>query len=378
MQSFSTIIFIDLIFILQVCHTAGIRNDCPEDEECVELVKCPDSCEIIKDGSYKYNITSRNMLNSVTCGVKNLIPSVCCDKDKISTIDYCLSCGKTHHPLSNRCTGCEDVHPGDWPWTVILKYPDQDNFSDSILCGGTLVSSKHVITASHCVQDVKPEFVVLGETNITAEYDCLQDFDICGDDPNTEKCFKKGRCADKAVNVKVDSAEIHPGYINNGDVPVNDVAILTLETHVKFSRFIQPLCLPKKPVTETSSKLSISGWGNTVDAKSFNEQMSSQVLQYLDVDQIDLENCSEMLNKNLTESHMCIGTREAGKSACQGDSGGPVSRIVDSFTEQRELVGVISFGSRVCGSPDPTGVTRFDQQTLNWIKTIVPDITVMP
>ena len=65
MQSFSTITFIDLIFILQVCHTAGIRydnknqfnlqltkcyhrNDCPEDEECVELAKCPDCCEIIK------------------------------------------------------------------------------------------------------------------------------------------------------------------------------------------------------------------------------------------------------------------------------------------------------------------------------------------
>ena len=242
-----------------------------------------------------HNITSRNLLNNITCGVQNLIPSVCCDRDKISTIDYCLSCGKTHHPLSNRCTGCEDVHPGDWPWTVILQY--QDDVSDSIICGGTLVSSKHVITAAHCLKDAIPESVVLGETNITSKYDCLQDIDLCGDEPNTENCFKNGRCADKVLNVKVKYSEIHPGYTNNGDVPVNDVAIITLETHAKFSRFIQPLCLPKKPVTEKLTKLSISGWGNTVDAKTLNKPMFSQVLQYLNVKEVDIDSCSKMWNK---------------------------------------------------------------------------------
>ena len=76
---------------------------------------------------------------------------------------------------------------------------------------------------------------------------------------------------------------------------------------------------------------------------------------------------------------MCIGSGEAGKSPCQGDSGGPVARVThqeDDITHS-ELVGVISFGARQCGTPKPTGVARFDQQTLKWIKSIVPDVTLM-
>jgi len=357
----------------------NIRRYCPIGQECVEIPKCPDACDLIEGGLT--NLTSRRMLNEITCDVRK-VPSVCCDQDKISTIDHCLSCGKTIHMITPLCTGCQDVRPGERPWTVILKYQNQDDIlglrsldhddiydvdqndvNDVTRCSGTLVSSKHVITAAHCLKDGTIESVVLGETNITAAY---------------EDCFKKGRCADEVMNVKVKSAEIHPDYINE-DVPIHDVAILTLDSHVKFSRFIQPLCLPKKPVTGKLSKLSISGWGNAVDARTLNKPKSSELLQYLDVQYVNNNQCSKMWNKEFTESHMCIESKESGKSPCQGDSGGPVSRIIyqDSVIIQRELVGVISFGAKQCGTPKPTVVSRFDRLTLAWIKSIVPDVTLM-
>ena len=83
--------------------------------------------------------------------------------------------------------------------------------------------------------------------------------------------------------------------------------------------------------------------------------------------------------RNLTSSHMCIETGEAGKAPCQGDSGGPVARTTyqDGDLGHSELVGVISFGAKQCGTPKPTGVAKFDKQTLKWIKSIVPDVTLM-
>ena len=88
---------------------------------------------------------------------------------------------------------------------------------------------------------------------------------------------------------------------------------------------------------------------------------------------------------------MCIRSYEDGKTPCQvlyrayiisinsislleGDSGGPLANL---DLNRRTLLGVISFGSRICGSPKPAGVARIDEDILRWIRGIVPDIIVM-
>ena len=69
----------------------------------------------------------------------------------------------------------------------------------------------------------------------------------------------------------------------------------------------------------------------------------------------------------LTLDHLCVWTRERGRAACQGDSGGPLTRVTDFNTYRRELVGVISLGSRVCGANKPVLVSKLHGKVLDWV-----------
>ena len=47
--------------------------------------------------------------------------------------------------FESRCIACEPAKPGEYPWQVELVVG-----SNSLLCGGSLITSKLVLTAAHC------------------------------------------------------------------------------------------------------------------------------------------------------------------------------------------------------------------------------------
>ena len=76
------------------------------------------------------------------------------------------TCGK-RDSFNSLILGGEETVPGEWPWAVILQFTDDD-----MRCGGVLISSRHVLTAAHCVVGGL-EGAVLGEHDLDTHHDCL-------------------------------------------------------------------------------------------------------------------------------------------------------------------------------------------------------------
>ena len=63
-----------------------------------------------------------------------------------------IECGKrtVNHPETNNEFYAGNIYPGQWPWSSAI-YARKDNRTVAYICGGALISSKHVITSRICV-----------------------------------------------------------------------------------------------------------------------------------------------------------------------------------------------------------------------------------
>ena len=58
-----------------------------------------------------------------------------------------VECGK--RPIATRVVGGTDAQPHSWPWQISLRVKVRGKLYH--ICGGSLISPTHVVTAAHCV-----------------------------------------------------------------------------------------------------------------------------------------------------------------------------------------------------------------------------------
>ena len=105
---------------------------------------------------------------------------------------------------------------GEFPWQAqLIAFWDGVN---NHLCGGTLISSKHVLTAAHCLVLPKENITVITGRLSISEYEQQQ------------------------VTSKVAKVIIHPDY--DRFILNNDIALLELVEPVPFNKNIEMACLP--------------------------------------------------------------------------------------------------------------------------------------
>ena len=76
-----------------------------------------------------------------------------CNTDKCpQVVEIPVECGQTKVG-SNRIVNGKPAKRNAWPWLAALGYTDPNSGDVLYLCGATLVTARHVVTAAHCIRD---------------------------------------------------------------------------------------------------------------------------------------------------------------------------------------------------------------------------------
>ncbi|XP_021958690.1 trypsin-1 isoform X1 [Folsomia candida] len=258
----------------------------------------------------------------------------------IITGNQSCQCGTS---ARTKIVGGEAVPISELPWTAALvRKKENATQIKGPYCGGTLVNTRYVVTASHCVDAFKAEKI---QVWLNEEDFRVEDETLTG-----------------TLRIDVEEIIMHQDYDRNKIK--NDIALLKLAQPVDIVNTIRPVCLPADgSESYDNEKAIVAGWGATEQGGSV-----SSTLQKVVVPIIPNKVCNwrTLYLGQITDTQICAGELSSGgKDSCQGDSGGPLV-LNRGENGQKLLVGVVSFGFG-CARPFAPGVYTRVSKYPEWI-----------
>lgn len=221
-----------------------------------------------------------------------------------------------------RIVGGSPASPGEYPAQGFLQIEDPPgNFGGR--CGGTLLDSRHFLTAAHCVVEsgvtLPPDRFLIGLNSVT---------------------YPAGMDVYSVIIV-----DVHAGYV--AATHQNDLAMLTLDAPAPYTP-LRVIRTDENPFWAANTTATIVGWGTT----SSNGPVSNTLLEAT-APMRDDATCQSPLSYGPAfdpNTMVCAGNGTT--DTCQGDSGGP---LMVPHGGLFVLVGVTSWGFG-CADPDYPGI----------------------
>ncbi|CAG0921028.1 unnamed protein product [Notodromas monacha] len=260
-------------------------------------------------------------------------------------------CGQS--PLHVRIVGGSGAVAGEWPWAAAVGRRDAKERRTSWGCGGALISTRHVLTAAHCLPWSTDMFFQEFLHQFTHSYVVrLGDVNILSEKPD-----------DQPQDFAVVQAIPHEDYQRRPSF-WNDIAVLKMDRDVIINDFVGPVCLPvtsrSADTLDRESFIAI-GWGSNGTSATVDN------LQVVSLPIVPMDRCKARYDSfgiPLRSTQICAGVQ--GKDTCKGDSGAP-TMMLNPSRAAFEIVGITSIGSTACGGGLPGVYTKVDEY-IDWIQ----------
>ena len=211
--------------------------------------------------------------------------------------------------------------------------------------GGSLISSKHILTSAWNVHIPNDYFVYLGDTILG------NDMDV--GDIKTIAVIKK---------------DIPTCFGSDPPYPCN-IAILEMAESVPLDQYpnIKPVCLPSPGADFTGSTVTVTGWGD--DARNGVDDFNSWLHE------VQLTDYTRQRCNGIPNYQICAGVLVGIEAPCWGDDGAPLVVNDPANNNGLTIAGITFYRDGNCqGLETYTKVSYF----VNWINGIIGDTTCPP
>ncbi|XP_055636347.1 CLIP domain-containing serine protease B4-like [Toxorhynchites rutilus septentrionalis] len=316
-------------------------NPVGEVGHCIKLSECKSLSVNVTESEASRAV--RELFRQSRCGVQNKDELVCCiipgSTSKNATLPRTPHCGNNVDNLIL----IPAVKLDDFGWTVLLMYK---NVGESVgfYCEGSLINSRYVLTAAHCINSRRSKLVGVR----------LGEYDLSNEGPD---CDQNG-CADAPVDVDIEKIIIHPEFSKGRHAINNDIALIRLARDVPFSNFIRPICLPID-----SSERNITGGGAITTGWSDD----TSVKRRHDLVIMDTEQCNtllEPLRLNHNGTYLCA--KGSDRNHCRDSSG---SSLIKRIESRYFLYGIASLGRNGCGGDNEVIAYTIVSKYIDWIES---------
>ncbi|XP_044263813.1 melanization protease 1-like isoform X2 [Tribolium madens] len=367
---FRVVFFLHFIFFAKAQWEYESINDdlCKtphhQDGKCILIYSCKPIMDLLDQVPQPLPLEISNYLKSYHCGFDGNTPKVCCPSKPIyfnnedESIFSDVSKHRNTNLLPRNCgqfNSLDKIVNGnktdllEFPWMALLSY--QTRYGPQFKCGGTIINSRYILTAAHCVTNLNMPLlgVRVGEHDIRTVTDCEIN-------KHNERF-----CAPPFQDLQIEKIIPHPQF--NKKFLTNDIALLRVAP-IKPLENSLPVCLPlaeSRNYNFTNRNVIVTGWGMTENGRA------SPDLKKVSLSVVPLEECKRLYKTtaDLDKRQLCAGGKN--KDSCGGDSGGPLQVLGRILGETRIVQqGVVSFGPKKCGSILPGVYTRV-AAFMDWI-----------